>query len=115
MQARGRDRLALLAGEEGDRGLRGDRFDRGLERVEVLVLPALDPVGDDEPPAEDQRHRVQRGGNGIRCRVLALKQLDPLGAALALSDRSQGRAALPDPAVIVAVDEVRRLEAGHGL
>ena len=50
-------------------------------------------------------------GDGVRRRALALQQLQPLGAALLLGQQPQPRASLGDPAVVVAVDQVGRLEA----
>ena len=44
---------------------------------------------------------------------VALEELDAALAALGLGHRPQLRAALADPAVVVAVDEVGGLEAGH--
>ena len=44
---------------------------------------------------------------------LALEQLDALGAALGLGERPQAGAPLGDPAVVVAVDQVRGLERRH--
>ena len=105
--------VAVLAGEEGDGRLRGDRGHGGGERLEVLVLPALGPVDDDEAAAEGQRHRVQRRRHRLRGRLLALEQLQSLGPAERLGESAQAGATLGDAAVIVAVDQVGRLETWH--
>ena len=44
---------------------------------------------------------------------VALEDLDATAARLGLRERAQPRAALGDPAVVVAVDEVGGLEGGH--
>ena len=77
---------AVLAGEEGDGGLGGDRLKRSLDGLQLLVFPALDPIDHDEPPAERERHRSQRVGHRLGRRGVAFEQLDPLGAALRLCD-----------------------------
>ena len=82
--------------------------------ADVGLLPALDAVGDHEPPPDRERHRRQRGRDRVGGARVRLEQLDAVLAALRLRHRAQPRAALADAAVVVAVDEVRGLEAGHG-
>ena len=103
----------LLAGEERDRRLRGHRAQRRRQHIELLVLPALDAVDDDEPPAQRQRHRVQRGGGTLGRGLLAFEQLDPFGATDRFGQRTQPGAALGDAPVVVAVDQIGRLEGGR--
>ena len=86
---------------------------RGLERVHLLVLPALGAVDDDEAAADRERHRVQRGGDVVRRRLVALEQLDALHAALLLGELAQARAALGDATVVVAVDQIGGFEGGR--
>ena len=113
VKASGSLRARVLAGEERHRSLAWDRVERRLERLEILVLPPLRAVGDDEPPAERERHRVEARRDRLWRRALALEQLDPLGTALGLGQGAQPRPALGDPAVVVAVDQIRGLERGH--
>src|SRR5207237_700186 len=105
--------LPLLAREESNRRVGSDRRKRVLERVELLLLPALDAVDDDEPTADRERQGAERDGDGIR--RLALEHLYALRATPRLSQRPQPGAPLGDPAVVVAVDQIRRLERGHRL
>ena len=82
--------------------------------LDVLVAPALDAVDDEEPPPRREGHGAQRGRDEFGRRVVALEDLGSARPALPLSERAQPRAPLGDPPVIVAVDEVGRLEGRHG-
>ncbi len=89
----------------------------GIElALDVGVAPALDAFDDDHAPADGERHRGERVGDGCRRRALAVEQLDVRDAAVGfgpLGERAQPGAALGDGAVVVAVDQVRGLELGH--
>src|SRR6202021_284844 len=95
-----------------DRRLRRARRQRRREMLGDLgVLPALDAVHDDEAAPDRERQGPQRERRVERRR--ALEHLDRGGAARALGERPEPRAALADAAVVVAVDQVGRLEAGR--
>ncbi len=81
VQALGSFQAAILAREEGDGRVGSIRCQRSLQRVHLLVLPALGAVDDDEAPADREGHRVQGGGDVVRSRLVALEQLDALRAA----------------------------------
>ena len=106
---------ALVAAEERDRRVGRDRLQRGHEvRLDVGLLEAFGAVDDEEAPADRERHRVERAGDRLGARGVALEALDAVAAGLGLGDGAQGGATLADAAVIVAVDEVCGLEGGHG-
>jgi hypothetical protein len=115
VQALGRLCTAILTGEERDRRLRIHLAHGGLEDIQILLLPALDAVHDDEAATHREGHRVQRSGNRLRRGRLALKELEPLCPTLRLSQLAQPRAALRDPTVVITVDQVGGFEARrHG-
>ena len=66
--------------------------ERRLERVEVLVLPALGAVDDDEPAPERERHRVQRGGDRVRASRPRPRTARPPAAPLCASASARSRA-----------------------
>jgi hypothetical protein len=112
--ARRRLRAALLAREEGDRRLGGHRLEQRHEvRRDLLLLPALDAVDDDEAPADRERQGAEHGRRGGGRRVSALEQLEAARAAVGFGERTQPRPPLADPPVVVAVDQVRGFEARH--
>ena len=98
-----------------DRRVRRDRRQCRDERGELLLLPALDALDDDEAPADGEGHGIERQGDRLRGGVLALEQLHALSPALLLGQRAQPGPPLGDAAVIVTVDEVGGLEAGHAV
>ncbi len=108
-----RPAAAVLAGEEGHRGVGRDRLNRRLERVQILVLPPLGAVDDDEPPAERERHRIERERDRVGARLVALEQLQPLRSAERFGEPTQAGTALCDAAVVIAVNQVRGLERRH--
>jgi hypothetical protein len=112
----GRDlEAAVLATEEGDGRVGRQICERVDERGQLLLLPPLDAVDDDEAAAERERHRAQRDRDRSRGAGVALEELKSLSAGLRFGERAQPRPPLRDPAVIVAVDQVRGLERGrHG-
>ena len=86
---------------------------RAQVRLDLGLLPALGAVDDEEAAADGERHRVQRAGDRLGRRGVALEALDAAAARLALGQRAQRRPPLADAAVVVAVDEVGGLEGGH--
>ena len=64
------------------------------------------------PSANVIAHR--ESATAVRRAGVALEQLDAAGAGLGLGHRAQARPALGDAAVVVAVDQVRGAEGGHG-
>ncbi len=96
---RGRRRPRRLGGEP-----------RRPERVRVLVLPALDPVDDDEPAAERQGHRVQRAGDApVWPRPRTAPALGPLSASASPQPGPRSRSGRDRRR-----GSGRRLERGHG-
>ena len=105
----------LLAGEEGDGQRLGvDARQRGDDRLDLGVLPALDAVGDHEAPAHGEGHRAERAGDRARaCRSRPRRPRRRCAPLSASASAAQLRAALGDAAVVVAVDQVGGLEGGH--
>ncbi len=83
-------------------------------RLDLGVLPALDAVGDHEPPAHGEGHRRERPGDVLGRALVGLVDLDAGRSGRGLRHRAQLRAALGDAAVVVPVDQVGGLEGGHG-
>ena len=110
VQALGRLEAALLAREEHHRRLLGQRRHHRGEDLQVGVLPALDPLGDHEPPTHREGHRRQRHSDRLGRARLALEDLDAARSRALLCERAQLGAALGEPAVVVAVDQIGGLE-----
>ena len=82
-------------------------------RLDLLLLEALGAVDDEEPPPHGEGHRAQRQRDLLGGRGVALEDLDAAGPGLALGQRAQAAAALGQAAVVVAVEQVGRLEGRH--
>jgi hypothetical protein len=113
VEARGRPQLPVLAGEEGDRRVRGDGRHGGLELVQLAILPSLRTVNHDESVLDCERHRCEGRHGGLGRRPVAFQHLNPLGARSFLRQPPKPGPALGDPAVVIAMDQVGRLEDGH--
>ena len=115
VQARRRLELPVLAREEGDRRLGRDRHHGGLEPRQLPILPSLRAVHDDEPVPDRERHRAEGRDDSLGRRSLALEHLYSLGPSGLLRQDPKSSPALGDPAVVIAVDQVGRLETRHSL
>ena len=109
----GRLGALLLAREQRQRGLRRDRRERRQQiSLRVRATPALDPLDDDHPCSQRERHRRERLRDRRGCGGVALEHLDARGPAALFGERAQAGPPFGDRGVVVAVDEVGGAQLG---
>ena len=118
------DRLGQLrrrfgAGDQDHGEIGGQLAERGDDRVELFVAPALDPVGEQVAARVRQRHRRDRRQQrlvvGHPAALAGLEDLERRRPALALGPRPQAGPGRVDLRPVGAGDQVERLHLlGHG-